>query len=98
TLPAEKGGAEVLLLVARVQDGLGHAADAERGYRQVSELKVPASAAAAGFELGRLLVRGDRKDEAIAVLEQVLVSYPSSAVAPQARRLLDQAKGAIPPA
>jgi hypothetical protein len=34
----------------------------------------------------------------MALLEHLLVTYPTSAVAPQARRLLDEARGAVPPA
>jgi tetratricopeptide (TPR) repeat protein len=90
------GGAETLLLAGRVRGGQGQKAEAERLFQQVAELKVPAAAAAAELELARTVVQSD-KAKAIEVLEHLLVTYPSSAVAPQARRLLDQAKGAIPP-
>lgn len=63
----------------------------------MAELKIAASAAATGYELARILVATDRKPAAIGTLEDLLVAYPTSAVAPQARRLLDVAKGAIPP-
>ncbi len=97
TLAAERGGAELLLLAGRVRLGAGDAQGAARLLDRVTELKIPASAAAAGFELARIQIGLDRKPEAIATLETVLLSYPTSAVAPQARRLLDQAKGVIPP-
>ncbi len=97
TLPPERGGAEVLLLAGRIHGGLGGRADAERLFQQVCELKIAASAAAAGYELARILAATDRKAQAIERLEELLVAYPTSAVAPQARRLLDVAKGAIPP-
>ncbi len=97
TLPPDRGGAEVLLLAGRVHGGLGSRPDAERLFQQVCGLKIPASAAAAGYELARILVATDRKALAIERLEELLVAYPTSAVAPQARRLLDVAKGAIPP-
>ena len=96
-LPPDRGGAEVLLLAGRVHGGLGGRADAERVFRAVVGLTIPASAAAAGFELARILLATDRKAGAITQLEELLVTYPTSAVAPQARRLLDVAKGAIPP-
>lgn len=96
-LPPGRGGAEVLLLAGRVQAGVGSRPEAERLFRLVTDLKVPASAAQATVELARILVASERKPQAIELLEQLLVSYPTSAVAPQARRLLDMAKGAIPP-
>lgn len=95
-LPPDRGGAEVLLLAGRIQAGAGNRAEAERLFRLVIDLKVPASAAQATVELARIFVASDRKPQAVELLEQLLVSYPTSAVAPQARRLLDQAKGAIP--
>jgi tetratricopeptide (TPR) repeat protein len=98
TLPPEKGGAETLLLAGRIESGLGQPADAERIFRKAADLKVPAAAAAAELELARVWVQQADKARVIALLEHLLVTYPSSAVAPQARRLLDQAKGAIPPA
>lgn len=96
-LPPERGGAEVTLLAARIHAELGNRPEAERLFRLVGDLKVPASAAQAGLELARILMATDRKPQAIETLERLVVAYPSSAVAPQARRLLDVAKGAIPP-
>jgi tetratricopeptide (TPR) repeat protein len=96
-LPPERGGAETLLLAARLRAGLRDATAAERLFERVAQLKVPAAAAAAELELARLMVDGDRKASAVETLEHLLITYPTSAVAPQARRLLDVAKGAIPP-
>ena len=96
-LPPDRGGAEVLLLAGRIHGGLGSRSNAERVFQAVGGFKIPASAAAAGYELARILVTTERKPQAIALLEDLLVAYPTSAVAPQARRLLDVAKGAIPP-
>ena len=87
----------MLLLAGRVQAGAGNRTEAERLFHLVTDLKVAASAAQATVELARILVATERKPQAVEMLEQLLVSYPTSAVAPQARRLLDQAKGAIPP-
>ncbi|HXI21953.1 MAG TPA: tetratricopeptide repeat protein, partial [Gemmatimonadales bacterium] len=56
----------------------------------------PATAAAALLELGRLYLRQGRRDEAKVALEQMIIDYPSSALIPQARRLLDQARGGVP--
>ena len=40
---------------------------------------------------------GGQRGPVIELLEHLLVTYPTSAVVPQARRLLDQARGAVPP-
>ena len=96
TLPADHGGAELLLLAGRVNGGLGNNPEAERLYRTVVAQAVPASSAAAEFALADLLVRTGRNALAIAALEHLLVTWPTSAVVPQARRLLDVARGAVP--
>jgi len=54
------------------------------------------SAPAASLALGRLLLETDRAAAAVQVLEQLILSYPESALVPQARRTLDQARGAVP--
>jgi phosphogluconate dehydratase len=71
--------------------------EAERLFGVVAELGVPASAAQAELELARLHLAKNRQPLAIDLLEHLLVTYPASAVVPQARRLLDVAKGAVPP-
>jgi hypothetical protein len=96
TLPPEHGGAELLLLAGRVRGGLGNHADAERLYRAVVVQAVPASSAAAEFALADLLLRTGRTSLAITALEHLLLTWPTSAVVPQARRLLDVARGAVP--
>ncbi len=97
SLAPDRGGAEVLLLAGRVRLGLGDAPRADSLFAAVAAMKVPASAAEAELERARILASGARKPEAIALLEHLIVSYPASAVAPQARRLLDQVRGAVPP-
>lgn len=96
TVAADHGGAELLLLGGRVRAGLGQAADAERDLRAAVGQGVPASSAAAEFALADLLLRAGKKDAAIASLEHLLLTWPTSAVIPQARRLLDVARGAVP--
>jgi len=56
----------------------------------------PATAPAALLELGRLLASSGRGGEAVPVFEQLILDYPRSALVPQARRALDEAKGAVP--
>jgi tetratricopeptide (TPR) repeat protein len=96
-LPPARGGGEALLLAGRLQIALKREADAERLLRRVASLAVPASAAQAELELARMLMGRNERPAAIELLEHLLVTYPTSAVVPQARRLLDLAKGAVPP-
>ena len=95
-LPPNRGGAELLFLAGQVQAGLKKHAEAERLLRAAITHNVPASTAAAEFALADLLLKQGRKTEAIAALEHLLLTWPTSAVVPQARRLLDVAKGAVP--
>jgi len=55
-----------------------------------------AAPAAAELEWSKLLVRGGRSTEAIPHLEHLILTYPNSAFVPEARRVLERAKGAIP--
>ncbi|HLG06927.1 MAG TPA: hypothetical protein VI383_12360 [Gemmatimonadales bacterium] len=95
-LPPERGGAELLLLAGRVQHAMEKLTEAERLYRAAVAHGVPASSAAAEFALADLLMRSGHKTQAIAALEHLLLTWPTSAVVPQARRLLDVARGAVP--
>ena len=55
-----------------------------------------AAAPAAELEWARLLERRAQTTEAIRHLEHLILTYPGSAVVPEARRELERAKGAIP--
>ena len=55
-----------------------------------------AAAPAAELEWARLLERRAHTAEAIRHLEHLILTYPGSAVVPEARRELERAKGAIP--
>src|SRR5882672_8770474 len=55
-----------------------------------------AAASAAELEWARLLERRAETAEAIRHLEHLILTYPGSAVVPEARRELERAKGAIP--
>lgn len=96
TLSPDHGGAELLLLAGRIRGGTGHPAEAERLFRATVALAIPASSAAAEFALADLLMRAGKKEQAMVALEHLLVTWPTSAVVPQARRLLDLARGAVP--
>ena len=95
-LPADAGRAEVELFAGRLYAALGRMPDAERTLRLAATKETPSTAAAALLELGRLFVAHGRKDDARQALEQMILDYPTSALVPQARRLLDQVRNAVP--
>ena len=95
-LTADKGGAELRLWAGRVELARGHMAEAERFFRAADAEDAPATAPAAELELGRLLITVGRRDEAVSTLEHLILTYSGSALVPQARRALDEAKGAVP--
>jgi len=95
-LPPAGGGAELRLLAGRVEAGRGRIPEAELLLRAADDSLVPATAPAAEFELAKLLLVAGRTTEAIDQLEHLILAWPGSAVVPQARRLLDFARGAIP--
>jgi tetratricopeptide (TPR) repeat protein len=95
-LPAAGGGAELRLLAGRIEVGQGHAESAERLLRAAADSTAPAAAPAAELELARLLLSLGRNREAVDQLEHLILAYPGSAAVPQARRVLDAARGGIP--
>ena len=95
-LPPQGGGAELRLLAGQVEAGRGRIPEAEQLLRAAADSTVPATAPAAELELARLLLSAGRTREATAQLEHLILAYPGSAVVPQARRMLDVARGAIP--
>jgi tetratricopeptide (TPR) repeat protein len=95
-LPVDKGGAELRLLAGRIERLRGDHGAAERLLRAAGTEAAPATAPAAELELARLLVTLQRQAEAVTLLEHLILTYPTSALVPQARRLLDETRGAIP--
>jgi tetratricopeptide (TPR) repeat protein len=95
-LPPTGGGAELKLLAGRIQAALKQPIPAEQLFRAAIVKDAPATAAAASLELSRLLMDQERPSEAAIMLERMILDYPTSALVPQARRLLDQARGATP--
>jgi len=95
-LPPAKGGAEVRLLAGRLSKSGGDPELAERLYRAAASREAPATAPAAELALAELLLERQRTEEAVAQLEHLILTYPESALVPQARRMLDQARGAVP--
>jgi TolA-binding protein len=96
-VPPGKGGAEARLLAGRLEASRGHVKEAEVLLRATAGSKDAAAAPAALLELGRLLAQGGRSQDAVAVLEQLILDHPQSALVPQARRAIDEARGAVPP-
>ena len=95
-LPPKSGGAQIGLLAAELEWARGGNIEAERRFKAVAATAVPATAPAAELDLARLLVTLKRGPEAIAQLEHLILSYPRSALIPEARHLLDEARGAVP--
>ena len=95
-LPPRAGGSEVRLLAGRIEAGRGHWESAEQLFRLASDSAAPATAPAAELELARLLLSLGRTQQAADQLEHLILAYPGSAAVPQARRMLDAARGGIP--
>lgn len=95
-LAPEKGGAEVHLLAGRLAAESGKTGDAERMLKAAAAPAAPGTAPAAELALAELLLDQHRPAEAVAQLEHLILTYPSSALVPQARRRLDEARGAVP--
>jgi hypothetical protein len=95
-LPASQGGAELYLLAGRLYAASGKAVEAERLIRAAAVKEAPSTAPAAELALAELLISGQRGAEAVEILEHLILTYPRSALVPQARRKLDEARGAVP--
>ena len=95
-LPRSQGGAELDLLAGRLMAATGRPAEAERLLRAAATKEAPATAPAAELALAELQLSTSRPGEAVDLLEHLILTYPLSALVPQARRLLDEARGAVP--
>jgi hypothetical protein len=95
-LPPQGGGAELQLLAGRLSAATGRSAEAERLFRAAAAKAAPATAPAAELALAELFISSRRPAEAVELLEHLILSYPESALVPQARRRLDEARGAVP--
>jgi predicted Zn-dependent protease len=74
----------------------GKSADAERLLRAASTAEAPGTAPAAELALAELMLSSKRPGEAVQLLEHLILTYSESALVPQARRRLDEARGAVP--
>ncbi len=96
-LPPHGGRADVLILAAELAVRHGELARAEPLLLQaVAADSGGAAAPTAEYNLAALYVELGLEQEATRRLERIILTYPESAVVPQARRLLDLMRGAIP--
>ncbi|HUR94124.1 MAG TPA: hypothetical protein VMY76_06045 [Gemmatimonadales bacterium] len=95
-LPSARGGAELRLFAGRLAASAAKPADAERLLKAAASPEAPGTAPAAELALAELLLARHRPAEAVVQLEHLILTYPSSALVPQARRRLDEARGAVP--
>ena len=98
-LPVRGGGADVLVLAGRVAAALGGpdaTVAAQLFETVVRDGGEGAAAPAAELAWAQLLLLQGRAQEAIGHFEHLILTYPTSAVVPEARRELERAKGAIP--
>jgi thioredoxin-like negative regulator of GroEL len=92
----QQGGAELNLLAGRLFTTAGKPADAERVLRAAAVPEAVGTAPAAELALAELFISTGRSGEAVGLLEHLILTYPQSALVPQARRRLDEARGAVP--
>lgn len=95
-LPPRQGGAELHLLAGRLYAASGRVVEAERLLRAAAVRESRSTAPAAELALAELLISARRGEEAVEILEHLILTYPESALVPQARRKLDEARGAVP--
>jgi hypothetical protein len=95
-LAPQHGGAEINLLAGRLLLASGKMTDAERLLRAATTRDAPGTAPAAELALAELLLASRRPTEAVELLEHLILTYSQSALVPQARRKLDEARGAVP--
>jgi hypothetical protein len=95
-LAPAKGGAELRLMAGRLAAASGEPADAERLLKAAAVPDAPGTAPSAELALAELLLGQRRPAEAVTQLEHLILTYPASALVPQARRRLDEARGAVP--
>jgi tetratricopeptide (TPR) repeat protein len=91
------GRAAILMLAGEAAWQWGDAATAETVLLEAiaSDPQGPV-APSAEFQLATVYVSSGKTDEAIDRLEQLILTHPTSALVPQARRLLNRVRGMVP--
>jgi tetratricopeptide (TPR) repeat protein len=95
----QAGRLEILLLAGQIAARLGgqHEVTATAVFDEIVRAGGDGAAPpAAELDWARLLIRQGRNADAVARLEHLILTYPTSAFVPQARRELERARGAIP--
>jgi tetratricopeptide (TPR) repeat protein len=98
-LTPEHGRGDALFVAGRICERLGPQGEATAAvlFDEVVRSGGPGAAPpAAELALAELLLRQRQTESAVNHLEHLILTYPESAVVPEARRRLDEAKGAIP--
>jgi tetratricopeptide (TPR) repeat protein len=91
-----RGRADLLAYAGQLAAEQNHA-NAEQMLRAaIAADSAGPAAPAATLALAELTWRHGRPRDAVALLEHLILTYPDSAVIPQARRLLDRVRGAVP--
>lgn len=75
---------------------LGDTLEALTQLRLADTMAAPATAPAARLLIARILTAQGNPDQADAMLEQLIIDFPDSAVVPAARRMRDANRGAVP--
>ena len=96
-LPADGGRSPILTLMGDIAREGGDLEQAESLFIDALHAdSLGPSAPAAEYALGAVLAGSGRGDAAVERLEHMILTHPGSALVPEARRLLDQVRGAIP--
>ncbi|MEO8755383.1 MAG: hypothetical protein ABI624_22195, partial [Casimicrobiaceae bacterium] len=90
------GAAETRLLAGRIALAHRDTLAAVKLLELANVKEQPGTAAAARLELARIGAAAGRSSDARAMLEQLILDFPESALVPEARRLRDTLRGAIP--
>lgn len=97
SLPAGGGRSPVLTLAGDLANESGDLERAESLLVEALEAdSLGPSAPATEYSLGVVLAGSGRSEAAAMRLEHMILNHPGSALVPEARRLLDQVRGAIP--
>ena len=91
-----EGAAETRLLAGRIVLARRDTVAALGLLRQADVKELPATAAAARLTLAQISISAGKSADARALLEQLILDFPESALVPEARHLRDTLRGAVP--
>ena len=96
-LPDSGGRSPVLTLAGGLATDIGDLARAESLLLEALDAdSTGPTAPSAEYSLGVVLAGSGREEAAVTRLENLILNYPGSALVPEARRLIDQVREAIP--